>query len=186
MENTVQFATRADFRAWLQENCQTVQGVWLLFGKKGGPVTLAAEEALEEALCFGWIDSQMKSIDEKTYVKYFSQRRKTTEWSKKNIGLVEKLEAAGLMTEHGRRRVEEAIREDRFKPKVRPVVTPELIDAFIQRVKGHEPAYTNLLAMSPSVKKTYTGYSLDVKSEEASQKRLEKIIDRLNRNLPPM
>jgi len=70
------FTSRNEFRNWLHENCLSSGGVWLLFGKSGGPKTIKANEALEEALCFGWIDGQMRSIDDKTYIKYFSLRRK--------------------------------------------------------------------------------------------------------------
>jgi len=180
------FALREDFRAWLEANCLADEGVWLVLGKPGGPKTLTAQEALEEALCFGWIDGQMKSVDEKSYRKYFAQRRKKSEWSAKNINLVAQLEAAGRMTDFGRAKIEEAKREGHFQPKLRPEITQERMEQFIESVKGFEPAYTNLMAMSPSVRRAYTGYSLDTKSEEASAKRLEKIIDRLNNNLKPM
>ncbi len=66
MEYMLHFASRAEFRDWLSEHCLTTDGVWLLFGKAGGPKTLKAAEALEEALCFGWIDGQMQSLDAKT------------------------------------------------------------------------------------------------------------------------
>jgi len=66
------FNSRTEFRNWLQENCLSSSGVWLLFGKSGGPKTIKASEALEEALCFGWIDGQMQRIDDATYIKYFS------------------------------------------------------------------------------------------------------------------
>lgn len=66
MAELLEFAAREEFRAWLSENCRTSPGVWLLFGKAGGPRTLKAGEALEEALCFGWIDGQMESIDGKS------------------------------------------------------------------------------------------------------------------------
>lgn len=72
MGEIMKFSAGADFRKWLQENCRSAAGVWLLFGKAGGPKTIKAEEALEEALCFGWIDGQMQRIDESTYKKYFS------------------------------------------------------------------------------------------------------------------
>jgi uncharacterized protein YdeI (YjbR/CyaY-like superfamily) len=61
------FSSRDVFRNWLHENCQSSAGVWLLFGKSDGPTTIKASEALEEALCFGWIDGQMQRIDDKTY-----------------------------------------------------------------------------------------------------------------------
>ena len=83
MGDVMVFADRAQFRAWLNDNCLSREGVWLLFGKTGGPKTIKAGEALEEALCFGWIDGQMKSIDDKTYIKYFSMRREKSKWSEK-------------------------------------------------------------------------------------------------------
>ena len=75
MNETLQFATRGEFRAWLEDHSLSEEGVWLILGKAGGPKTIKAGEALEEALCFGWIDGQMQSLDDKTYRKYFSQRR---------------------------------------------------------------------------------------------------------------
>ncbi len=74
MSDIMEFPTREAFRAWLSDNGQTSGGVWLLFGKPGGPKTLKAAEALEEALCFGWIDGQMRRIDDLSYKKYFSRR----------------------------------------------------------------------------------------------------------------
>ena len=104
----MKFADREAFRKWLSENCQSDAGIWLLFGKAGGPKTIKAGEALEEALCFGWIDGQMQSIDDKTYKKYFSMRREKSKWSEKNKALAQKLEEQGLMTEFGRKKIEEA------------------------------------------------------------------------------
>ena len=103
IENILKFASREAFRSWLSEHCTTSVGIWLLFGKAGGPKTIKAGEALEEALCFGWIDGQMKSIDEKSYRKYFSMRREKSKWSEKNKALVRSLEERGLMTDLGRR-----------------------------------------------------------------------------------
>ena len=66
MSDWLTFENREAFRRWLGQNCLSHTGVWLLFGKAGGPKTIKAGEALEEALCFGWIDGQMKRIDDKT------------------------------------------------------------------------------------------------------------------------
>jgi uncharacterized protein YdeI (YjbR/CyaY-like superfamily) len=180
------FASREDFRAWLEDHCLSGEGVWLIFGKPGGPDTLTAHEALEEALCFGWIDGQIRSIDGKTYRKYFTQRREKAEWSEKNIALTDAIDASGKMTDFGRAKIEKAKRDGYFKPKQRLEMTEEHVRQFIQKVEGFEPAYANLQAMPPSVQRVYTAYSLDTKSDEAGKKRLEKIIDRLNRNLKPM
>ena len=108
MSEILQFADREEFRKWLSDNCLTSSGVWLLFGKAGGPKTLKAAEALEEALCFGWIDGQMQSLDGKSYKKYFSVRRVKSKWSDKNKKLVQSLEERGLMTDFGRKKIEEA------------------------------------------------------------------------------
>ena len=97
MGDSMEFASREAFRSWLSEHGQSSAGVWLLFGKAGGPKTLKAGEALEEALCFGWIDGQMQRIDEKSYRKYFSQRRERSKWSEKNKALVQVLEERGLI-----------------------------------------------------------------------------------------
>lgn len=102
MPEYLKFSSRSEFRNWLETNCMSDEGVWLLFGKAGGPKTIKAGEALEEALCYGWIDGQMQSLDDKSYVKYFSMRRENSKWSDKNKTIVESLEKQGLMTEFGR------------------------------------------------------------------------------------
>ena len=108
MSDIMEFANREEFRKWLYEHCLSNAGVWLLFGKAGGPKTIKAGEALEEALCFGWIDGQMQRIDDKTYKKYFSMRREKSKWSEKNKALAKSLEERGLMTDFGRKKIEEA------------------------------------------------------------------------------
>lgn len=69
INDIMEFANREEFREWLREHCLSNDGIWLLFGKAGGQKTIKAGEALEEALCFGWIDGQMEKIDDKTYKK---------------------------------------------------------------------------------------------------------------------
>ncbi len=99
MGEALQFSDRGQFREWLRAHCRSDAGVWLLFGKTGGPKTLRAAEALEEALCFGWIDGQLRSIDAVSYKKYFSQRREDSKWSEKNKALAQSLEERGLLLE---------------------------------------------------------------------------------------
>ena len=118
MNDRMVFSDREEFRAWLHENCLSNEGVWLLFGKAGGPKTLKAGEALEEALCFGWIDGQMQSMDDKTYKKYFSLRRENSKWSEKNKALAEKLEKQGIMTDPWQEK-------NRRSQKKRPVGCPK-------------------------------------------------------------
>lgn len=186
MNEVMEFPDREHFRKWLEANCLSSEGVWLLFGKSGGPKTVKAGEALEEALCFGWIDGQMQSIDDQTYKKYFSLRRANCKWSEKNKKLTEALEKQGLITDYGRLKIEEARKNGQWDaPKPQPV-TEEQIASLAAALQAFEPACTNFQAMSLSVKKTYTKAFLDPKTEEGRAKRLSWIVDRLNKNLKPM
>ena len=186
MNDTMEFANREEFREWLQENCLSGDGIWILFGKAGGPKTIKAGEALEEALCFGWIDGQMKSIDDKTYKKYFSMRRDKSKWSEKNKALTEKLEEQGLMTDFGRKKIEAPKRNGQWDAPKPGAVTEEQIASLSVLLEKYEPACTNFHAMSLSVKKTYTRAYFDAKTDVGREKRIAWMVDRLNKNLKPM
>ena len=186
MGDVMQFADREGFREWLSGHCQSSAGVWLLFGKAGGPKTIKAGEALEEALCFGWIDGQMQSIDEKTYRKYFSMRREKSKWSEKNKALVKSLEGRGLMTDFGREKIEEAKQNGQWDAPKPAAVTEEQIACLSALLEGYGPACTNFQAMPLSVKKTYTRAYFDAKTDAGREKRIAWMVDRLNRNLKPM
>ena len=162
------FETRTDFRNWLKDNCLTSSGIWLVFSKHESIKTLKASEALEEALCFGWIDGQIQSIDETKYLKYFSSRRKGSKWSEKNKNLVKELEAKGLMTDFGRTKIEEAKNKgmwDALKPEP---ITDKQVQMLAELIKDIEPAYINFNSMSPSVRRNYTGLYFDAKSDDAN------------------
>jgi len=180
------FLSRGDFRTWLQKNAETPNGVWLVFGKTKALITVSANDALEEALCFGWIDSQMKSIDHTKYVKYFSRRRPKSIWSEKNKKTVEKLRESGLMTELGEKAVEDAKRNGMWDAPKGGSITEELVDAFAEKLVGITPAYENFKNMPSSVRITYTRRYHSFKTEQSRQRDFEKIVDRLNKNLKPM
>lgn len=186
MSDIMEFSNREAFRKWLYDNCQSDAGIWLLFGKAGGPKTLKAEEALEEALCFGWIDGQMQRIDDKTYKKYFSMRRDKSKWSEKNKALVKSLEELELMTDYGRKKVEEAKKNGQWYAPKPMAITEEQIAQLSVLLEGYEPAFTNWQAMPSSVKKTYTRAYLDAKTDAGREKRITWMVDRLNKNLKPM
>jgi len=186
MSKVLEFANREAFRDWLDKHSADSDGIWLLFGKKGGPTTLSASEALEEALCFGWIDGQMQSLDNTRYKKYFARRTPKSNWSEKNKKLAQSLIQQGIMTQQGMDAIENAKKNGSWDNPGRISISDEQIQTFRQIVQPYEPAYTNLLAMSLSVQKTYTGFYLDAKTDKTRSSRLEKIIDRLEKNLKPM
>lgn len=186
MAEYLQFTFRSEFRNWLESNAPSSAGIWLLFGKSGGPKTMKASEALEEALCFGWIDGQMQRIDDKSYIKYFSTRRENSNWSAKNKKLAEKLQKQGLMTDFGKMKIEAAKKNGQWdKPQI-PPITEEQVNFLSDLLKEYEPAYTNFLAMSPSVKKTYTRAYYDAKTAAGRVSRITWMVNRLNKNLKPM
>ena len=172
MGEIMEFACRDEFREWLCAHCQANTGVWLLFGKAGGPTTITAAEALEEALCFGWIDGQMRRIDSK--------------WSEKNKALAESLEKRGLMTDFGREKIEAAKKNGQWYAPKPLAVTEEQIACLSALLEGYEPARTNFQAMSLSVKKTYARAYFDAKTEAGRKRRMIWMTDRLNQNLKPM
>lgn len=186
MSEILEFPDRGAFHKWLDENGTSSDGVWLLFGKKGGPITLTAGEALEEALCFGWIDGQMQSMDSVRYKKYFARRTAKSKWSEKNKTLVKKLESQGLMTDYGKAKVEEAKKNGQWDAAKPADITEEQTAFLLDVLKEYEPAYTNFCAMSPSVKKTYTRAYFDAKTDDGRASRLSWMVERLHKNLKPM
>lgn len=109
------FADAGQWETWLAEHHDTEGGVWLKIAKKGSPGTsVTAAQALEVALCYGWIDSQRKSLDEHSFLQRYSRRRKGSPWSRVNVERVEALTAAGRMRPPGRAEVAAAKADGRW------------------------------------------------------------------------
>ena len=110
-------ADAAAWRTWLGEHHEEQQGVWLVLAKKGtvSPTSLGYDDALEEALCQGWIDGQTKRRDEGTYVQRFTPRRKRSPWSKRNVGIAERLVAEGRMQQAGVAEMDRAKADGRWE-----------------------------------------------------------------------
>jgi uncharacterized protein YdeI (YjbR/CyaY-like superfamily) len=112
---SVELDTRADWRRWLRLNHARSAGVWLVTWKKSaGRPRVDYDAAVEEALCFGWVDSKSKSVDDDRTSLYFTPRKPASAWSASNVARVERLEAAGLMRAAGRRAVEDAKRAGKW------------------------------------------------------------------------
>jgi uncharacterized protein YdeI (YjbR/CyaY-like superfamily) len=107
----------AAWRAWLAEHHAEPDGVWLVLAKKGTvePTSLGYDDALEEALCHGWIDGQVRRRDETTYKQRFTPRRKRSPWSKRNVGIAERLVEEGRMHVAGLAEIERAKSDGRWE-----------------------------------------------------------------------
>jgi uncharacterized protein YdeI (YjbR/CyaY-like superfamily) len=105
-DDVVELDDRAAWRAWLDEHHATREGVWLVTWKKAaGRPRVDYDAAVEEALCFGWVDSRSRSVDDERTSLYFTPRKPKSSWSESNVARVERLEAAGLMRDAGRKAV---------------------------------------------------------------------------------
>src|SRR3954466_8644325 len=117
-------------RAWLSVNHTTSAGVWLALTKKGGTVTtLTWQQAVDEALCFGWIDGQSRKRDQETSWIRFTPRRPRSSWSQRNVAHVARLEAQGRMLPPGRAAVEAAKADGRWAAAYAPTSEAEGPDA---------------------------------------------------------
>ena len=186
MEKIMTFADREAFRDWHGKYGGESEGIWLLLSKTKGIVTLTANEALEEALCHGWIDGKIKAIYENTYKKYFARRLSNSRWSAKNKELAQSLIKKGLMARQGLEAIERAKKNGNWENAKRILPDGKQIENFRKIIKPFEPAYTNLKNMSIPVQFTYTRFYFAAKTENTRQARLEKIVGRLNKNLKPM
>lgn len=129
---TIEFETAADFEAWLEEHYTDEAGLWLRVAKaKSGVKTVTIGEALDLALCYGWIDGQRKSLDDKYYLQSYSPRRKRSRWSQINRDKVAELTAAGRMRPSGLTEVERAKADGRwdaaYEPQATASVPPEML-----------------------------------------------------------
>lgn len=109
--------TRLQWRKWLQKNSQSKKEICLIvYNKKSRTESVSYIEAVEEALCFGWIDSLTNKRDSESFYQRFSPRKPKSNWSKPNIERVERLTKEGLMTEHGQKLIELATQQGKWEP----------------------------------------------------------------------
>lgn len=180
------FASQQDFRKWLQKNHDTTDGAWLIFSKTEELITTKYDDALKEALCFGWIDGQVKRVDDIRYIRKFTPRRKRSIWSHRNKNIVAELIKDGLVMPSGYDAIKRAKKEGMWdSPRANPT-TDNQVQILIKAIGNAQPALDNFMSMSLSVKRTYTSFYLDAKKEATKIRRLEKIVERLNQNLKPM
>ncbi len=180
------FKTRQDFRSWLEVNATSSDGVWLVFSKSKDFKTLTANDALEEALCYGWIDGVMKSIDDSRYIKYFAKRRPKSVWSNRNKTIIDSLLKQNLVTPLGLEAIQNAKLNGMWDASTAENATDDQIEILTLKLKAHPLAYENFMKMSFSVKRTYARRYFSFKTEASQLKDFDKIVDRLNKNLKPM
>jgi uncharacterized protein YdeI (YjbR/CyaY-like superfamily) len=172
--NSVHPKTRAQWRQWLASNHTRDEGVWLISYKKAtGKPRVEYDEAVEEALCFGWIDSKAGKLDQERSRRYFAPRKPGTGWSKSNKERVEKLIQAGLMQPAGLAKVE-AAKGDGWWNALDRVEALEIPPDLEQALSTNGAARQYWEAFPRSVKRGILEWILNAKKPETRAKRIEE------------
>jgi len=179
----VQPKSRKAWRAWLEKHHASSAGVWLVYAKKhAGIPSLTYNDAVEEALCFGWIDSKINSIDDDFYMQVFTPRKPKSAWSALNKTRVERLGAAGLMAAAGLAIVKAAKSSgawDTWKDVDELTVPPDLEKA----IKANPDAHRQWVSYSPSRRKAVLYRLASAKRPETRARYLQEIVENMPRHL---
>lgn len=184
----IHFKKRSDFREWLKINHDKVDGIWMIYFKKHTKKeNITYSDALDEALCFGWIDSTKKGIDEEKYIWKFTPRTNVKNWSDVNKLRVNRLIKNRLMTETGLNKIDLYLKTGKIDWKVEPKAkypkTPlEVPDYILEFFTQHEPALTHFNNLAPSHKNNYLLWIINAKREKTKTKRLTEAVKLLKQN----
>jgi uncharacterized protein YdeI (YjbR/CyaY-like superfamily) len=165
---------RMAWRQWLIENHAVIDKVWLLmYRKESGIPSVYYPDAVEEALCFGWIDSKPNKNDEQSYYQFFAKRNPKSNWSNVNKMKADELIAKGLMTEEGYKAIDLAKKNGTWNAldEVELLMVPNDLQSALDALPN---AATNFNAFPKSVKRGILEWILNAKKEETRQKRIEE------------
>lgn len=172
---------REEWRSWLEKNHSTEKEIWLVFYKKHtGKPTVLYSEAVEEALCFGWIDSTLKRIDDEKHAQKFTPRTNVNNWSDLNKKRIEALIKSGKMTDAGMAKFNFE-KSDKTKLNWNSI-SKELSNDFLKALKLNKPAWAYFNSLAPSYQKQYAMWINSAKLEDTKSKRIKEAISMLSQN----
>jgi uncharacterized protein YdeI (YjbR/CyaY-like superfamily) len=177
--------SRQEWREWLQNNYDKKTSVWLIYNKKKSNIpTISYGEAVDEALCFGWIDSTAKPLDDEKYMQFFSKRKAKSVWSKINKDKIDRLTKEGLMTKAGFESVETAKQNGSWTilDDAEALIIPVDLEVAFQKRQNARNYFLNL---SRSDKRNILQWLTLAKREETRQKRIAEIVELAEQNLKP-
>ncbi len=178
---TLLFANRQDWRSWLEKNHDKEDGIWVIYYKKHtGKESISYNDAVEEALCYGWIDSTVRKFDEEKYIQKFTPRKDKSVWSESNMKRVDKMIREGRMTEVGLRKVNEAKRNGYWDRLSEVNDTNTMPEDFNRALRSNKKANEFYKSLSPSSKKLYLWWIVSAKREETRSKRIMEAIKLLS------
>jgi len=171
MMNTLEVRSLADWRAWLIDNHDQVVEIWLVYDKRQPGVRY--EETVEEALCFGWVDSLIKNIDTARHARKFTPRKPGSHWSELNISRAKRMIETGRMTEAGRRLFEEGVKKNDPNAISRKEQAEQWRLELIERLDAE--TLSLFAGLPPSLQRQYAGWVMSGKLEETRAKRREEL-----------
>lgn len=186
-DSPLYFKSLEDWRSWLRVNHDKNDGIWLIIQKKASKKQgIHYEEAVLEAVAYGWIDGKLKSINEDEFKQRFTPRRSGSVWSLYNRERAQQLIAEGKMTEAGLKTVEEAKNNGQwdkaYSSNRGPVEIPEDL---LATLKKNQAAYDNFHAWPPSARLMYVHWLNEAKQQETRLRRIDTIVYRSEKNLRP-
>jgi uncharacterized protein YdeI (YjbR/CyaY-like superfamily) len=184
IRKTLYVTNRDDWRAWLEKNHETEKEVWLVYYKKHtNRPRIPYDDAVEEALCFGWIDSIVQKIDDERYAQKFTPRKNSSKWSELNKRRVRKLLREGKMTPAGLAKIGDGVLEagegSKSESKTKGLIIPESLE---ESLRANGKAWENFNRLAPSYRRQYIGWITSAKKEETRNKRIREAVELLARN----
>jgi uncharacterized protein YdeI (YjbR/CyaY-like superfamily) len=180
------FVTRNDFRHWLEYHHDKEDGIWLIYyKKKSGIPSISYEEAVMEALCFGWIDSKVQSIDELRYKQVFTPRRRKSVWSETNKKRVQILIDANMMTPAGMKLIDDAKKSGMWEMGYPAKKTDKIPTGLETALLANPLAWENFNNFAPSYRDIYINWILAAKRPETIQNRIEVVVKNSLMNKKP-
>jgi len=185
MNTHVEFLTFENplaWRSWLSLHHATAKEAWVIHYKKGlRPGSLTYEQALDEALCFGWIDGLLQRVDEERFALRYSPRKPGSVWSAGNVQRVERLIREGRLTEAGLQKIREAQANGEWAAALQREDTRRLPPDLEEALQAHPGSMAAFEALTASQKKSYIWWVTDAKREATRQKRIQTILDGLDK-----
>ncbi len=177
----IPFASRGTWEVWLEEHHAASDGLWLKIAKKGSGIeTVTFAEALDVALCYGWIDSQRSGFDERFFLQRFTPRKPRSKWSKVNCGKVTKLIEAGEMKPAGLREVERAKADGRWDAAYKPQSKATAPDDLRKELEKNEGAREFFATLDSRNRYAILHRIQDAKKPETRARRIEKYVAMLS------
>ena len=184
--NQLYITDRNEWREWLKKNYRNKQEIWLIYYKKHtGKPRIPYDDAVEEALCYGWIDTTVKRIDEDKYLQKFCPRKKGSMWSKLNKQRVEKMIRAGKMRKPGMDKVDEAKKNGEWDAAYAVKDDIHMPPGLKEALRKNRKAEENFYNFAPSYRRNYIRWVADAKRDETMNRRIKEVVERAEKNIKP-